>query len=155
MSTTTVAEPLLASIMPNVVKHEGLWRGVYTHVDETGTLIDRHQSQVECIFPVSGDIVYIQKNHFTWDDGREYRAELPGTLKDAKIWWDTDTFSGYAWETSCGLTLLNINRKDIPGAYFYEMIAMGDTGEFRSRTWHWFKGGKLFKRTLCEERRVA
>jgi len=155
MSENAVAVPLLNDVMPNMVAHKGLWRGVYTHIDETGALIERHNSEVECIFPSSGNIVYLQKNYFTWDDGRERRVELPGVLKNGKIWWDTETFSGYGWETDDGMTLLNLQRKDIPGANFFELIAMGDTGEYRSRTWHWFKDGKLFKRTLCEERRVA
>ena len=71
------------------------------------------------------------------------------------MWWDTETFHGSAWETHDGLVLLNLDRKDDPGARFFEIIMMGDTGEHRARTWHWFKDGQLYKRTLCNESRVT
>jgi len=154
MSEDRHKHPLLAEVMPGMLKHEGVWEGVYTHVDVAGKIIDRHKSRVECLFPASGPYAYLQKNLFTWDDGREYRATLPGVLIDGKLWWDTDTFSGFGWETDDGLILLNLDRKDEPGANFYEIIVLGDSGVHRSRTWHWFKDGQLFKRTLCEEQLV-
>ncbi len=142
----------LQKVMPTMINHEGIWGGVYTHIDVSGKIIDRHQTRVECIFPDSGPYAYIQKNLFTWDDGREYRAELLGSLKGNKLWWDTDTFQGCAWETEFGVTLLNLERKDEPGCRFYEMITMGDSGVDRARTWQWFNAeGKLYKRTLCDE----
>lgn len=137
-----------------MLKHAGLWEGVYTHINTAGELIDCHRASVKCVFPEDGPYAYIQYNHFTWDDGREFRAELPGVLRDGKLWWDTETFKGCAWETDYGLIMLNLERKDDPGANFYEIIALGDDGVHRARTWHWFKDGKLFKRTLCDERRV-
>lgn len=138
-----------------MLNHAGLWEGVYTHINTAGELVDRHRASVECIFPEDGPYAYIQYNHFTWDDGREVRAELPGVLRDGKLWWDTETFKGCAWETDYGLIMLNLERKDDPGANFYEIIALGDDGTHRARTWHWFKDGKLFKRTLCDERRIT
>jgi hypothetical protein len=35
------------------------------------------------------------------------------------------------------------------------MITIGETGDHRARTWHWFKHGRLYKRTLCDERRIC
>lgn len=145
----------LSQVMPGMMKHAGLWKGFYTHLDAEGGLIDQHQSTVECEFPETGPYAYIQHNQFVWEDGREARATLPGILKNGKLWWDTDTFKGCAWETDFGLVMLNLERKDDPGANFYEIIALGQDGRHRSRTWHWFKNGKLFKRTLCEEKRVG
>ena len=80
--------------------------------------------------------------------------ELPGVYREGRLWWDTETFHGSAWETHDGMILLNLERKDDPGARFFEIIVMGETGKHRARTWHWFKDGKLFKRTLCDEWRV-
>ena len=140
--------------MPAMLKHEGVWEGQYTHIDTDANVLDTHTARVTCEFPNSGLYVYIQHNHFFWEDGREHTATLPGIFKDGRLWWDTDTFTGSAWETHDGLILLNLDRKDDPGARFYEIIAMGDTGLHRARTWHWFKNGKLFKRTLCDERRI-
>ncbi len=54
-----------------------------------------------------------------------------------------------------GLIPLNLERKDDPGARFFEIIVMSEDGLTRARTWHWFKGGRLIKRTLCDERHVS
>lgn len=143
-------------IMPTMLSHEGVWEGVYTHVGVGGCILDQHNTRVECIFPDTGPYAYIQKNHFTWDNGKEYRAELLGTLKDNKLWWDNEKFSGCSWETDHGQILLNLERKDEPGSRFYEMISIGSTGKNRARTWQWFNAdGELYKRTLCDEHLVS
>jgi len=138
-----------------MLDHAGTWEGTYTHLDAAAQIVDEHRSSVICEFPQSGPYVYIQHNIFTWKSGYESRSTLPGTYRDGRLWWDTETFHGSAWQTLDGLILLNLIRKDEPGASFIEVIAMGDTGEHRARTWHWFKDGKLYKRTLCDERRVS
>ena len=126
----------LDAAMPTIRRHPGLWAGIYRHLDADGVLIDRHAVRVTCEFPDDGAVAYLQHNHFVWDDGRETHADLPGTLRDGRLWWDTPTFHGSAWETHDGILLLNLTRKDEPGAYFIEMIAMGDNAQHRARTWH-------------------
>jgi len=141
--------------MPEVLEHEGIWEGEYQHVDMLGNVIDRHASRIECIFPTQGDVVYIQRNSFKWPDGREFKTEFSGTLDDGRIWWDTDTFSGYGWQASPNTFLLQLDRKDIVGASFTEVIVMGESKRDRARTWHWFQDGACFKRTLCNERLIV
>lgn len=145
----------LLEVMPGLARHQGTWQGIYRHVDAVGAPIDQHRVTIRCEFPAEGPHVYIQHNHFVWDDGREQRAVLPGVLRDGKLWWDVETFHGYSWETHDGILLLNLTRKDEPGANFFEMITIGATGQFRSRTWQWFRDGKLYRRTLCDEERVS
>jgi len=141
--------------MPAMLEHEGVWEGVYTHIDRDTKILDRHKARIHCEFPNHGPYVYIQHNHFIWEDGREHKATLPGTYSQGRLWWDLEAFKGSAWQTHDGLILLNLDRKDMPGARFFEIIAMGDTGRHRSRTWHWFKEGQLYKRTLCDEWKTA
>jgi len=141
--------------MPAMLDHAGTWAGVYTHVDKDLNVLDKHKTRVHCEFPKTGKYAYIQHNHFTWEDGREHKAQLPGIYRAGRLWWDTDTFHGSAWQTKDDLILLNLSRKDDPGAHFFEIIAMGDTKTHRARTWHWFKNGALYKRTLCDEWKVA
>lgn len=145
---------LFRQAMPTMLDHEGTWEGTYTHMDEQALITDRHHSRVTCEFPEHGEHVYVQHNRFTWDDGRTVTATLPGIFKEGRLWWDTPTFCGSAWETHDGYILLNLDRKDEPGVKFHEIILLGETGKFRTRTWHWFRDGQLFRRTLCEERRV-
>lgn len=123
-----------------------------SHAD--GALVDQHDSRVVCEFPAEGPFAYIQHNHFLWPDGREVRATLPGVFRDGRLWWDLPTFAGCAWESD-GLILLDLQRRDEPGAAFKEIIVMGETGTHRARTWHWFKDGALYRRTLCDETRFA
>jgi hypothetical protein len=141
----------LEQLMPEILAHQGVWEGEYQHIDMNGTVIDRHASRVECVFPNHGDVVYIQRNHFSWSDGRKHQLEFGGVIVNDRIWWDTETFSGFGWQAAANIFLLELNRKDIPGASFSEAIIMGPSKRDRARTWHWFKDGKCFKRTLCNE----
>lgn len=140
--------------MPVMLKHEGIWQGVYRHLDVNGDLIDQHDSKVICEFPESGDSAYTQHNYFSWADGSSSQVSFHGRQQGDKILWDTDTFSGYGWEAGANTVILKLDRKDIPGAYFLEVIILSDNNIDRARTWHWFKDGKLFRRTLCDEHRV-
>jgi hypothetical protein len=144
-----------ALLMPGMFAHEGVWEGVYRHLDADGALVDEHQSRVECVFPEAGPPHYVQRNTFTWADGRVHTAELPGTFRDGRLWWDVSTFHGSAWESHSGLILLHLHRRDIPGAWFWEIICKADGSNTRARTWHWFDAeGRLIRRTLCDERRL-
>lgn len=142
------------SAFPQMLRHEGIWEGTYQHIDLDGKLLDVHKSRVECIFPKSGEIAYIQKNKFEWEDGRTYQVEFGGVIKNDKIFWDTETFVGNGWESET-CVLLELDRKDDPGASFTEIIILANDGKSRARTWHWFKNGKCFKRTLCNETKVT
>ena len=153
-STSGGNRAALAAVMPSILRHEGTWEGVYRHLDAEGRLIDRHGARVVCSFPDDGPFAYVQSNTFNWNDGREFKVDLPGRLRGDRLHWDTDTFHGTAWEAGDGVVLLNLDRYDEPGARFFEMIVMGDGGDHRARTWQWFRGGRLYKRTLCDERRI-
>lgn len=145
----------LHKLMPDVLSHAGIWQGTYRHIDIEGNTLDVHKSRVECIFPEEGEVVYIQRNQFEWDNGRIFNVAFDGIIKDNRIYWDTETFKGYGWVASPNIFLLELERKDEPGAWFYESIVMGADKKHRARTWHWFKNGQCFKRTLCDEHLVT
>ena len=144
----------IAREMPSLLAHEGEWAGSYRHVDADGSPVDQHEARIRCEFPDTGAPHYVQHNHFLWPDGRETRATLPGVLLDGRLHWDTPTFSGSAWEGGGGTILLTLDRKDEPDTRFTEIIILGEGGRHRARTWHWFCGGQLIRRTLCTESRV-
>ena len=145
----------LREAMPAMLLHEGVWEGTYTHIAPDLAILDRHESRVACIFPTHGPHAYIQRNRFTWPDGRVETAELPGTFRDGRLHWDTPTFEGTAWQAADGEILLHLSRRDEPGTSFREIILLGEGGTHRARTWHWFREGRLIRRTLCEETRTA
>ncbi len=138
---------------PAMRAHEGVWEGVYRHLDAEGREIDRHDSRVVCRFPEAGPVFYVQEITFRWPDGRVRENRFDGVIEGDRVVFDTETFEGAAWESG-DLVLLHLNRKDEPGAYFVEVIALAEGGRARARTWHWFKDGALYRRTLCDERRV-
>lgn len=146
---------LLAREMPALFAHEGIWDGIYRHIDADGTLIDQHRMRTRCEFPTAGEYAYVQHNHLIWPDGREQRLSFGGVFRDGRLWWDTDRFHGAGWETLDNVLMLTLHRKDEPGVRFTEMIQIADDGESRARTWQWFRNGTPFKRTLCDERRVS
>jgi hypothetical protein len=140
--------------MPVLARHAGEWEGEYIHVDPDNNVIDRHRSHLQCKFPDDGPYAYYQINTYIWDDGRREEIHFPATYRDGQIWWDTDRIDGRAWEIDPRTVCLTWTRKDMPGAYLYEMIQLSEDGNDRARTWHWFENDKLFKRTCITERRV-
>ena len=140
--------------MPALLMHEGVWVGWYTTIDLDGRVVDSHVSRVCCEFPDDGPYAYVQTNRFAWDDGRTYQTEFGGVLEGDRIFWDTERFRGYGWTTHDNVVLLTLDRKDQPGDTFTEIIVLAPDGQSRGRTWHWFRNGRLFQRTLCDEHRV-
>ena len=141
--------------MPAMLLHEGTWEGTYRFLNLDGEVTDQYSSRIECVFPDDGPYAYVQRNHYAWDDGRTFDMEFGGTLDGDKIYWDTERFKGYGWTTEEDILMLTLDRKDEPGVRFTEMIMFAPDPEYRARTWHWFRDGKLFQRTLCDERRVS
>ncbi len=140
--------------MRSLRRHEGTWTGRYQHVDLAGTLVDSHDSRVECVFPQGGKYAYVQRNTFDWDDGRQERFEFFGELQGDRLYWDNERFKGYAWKTEHDVILLRLNRKDEPATMFLETIILEDGKDTRVRTWHWFTDGVPVRRTLCNEART-
>jgi hypothetical protein len=145
----------LAAAMPAMLLHEGWWDGWYRHVDSDGALLDVHRVKTHCEFPDSGPWHYVQHNWLTWEDGRSAVYEFGGRLDGERLVWATDRFSGYGWQTHEDTLMLRLNRRDVPGACYIEMIGIAPDGQSRARTWQWFRDGTPWKRTLCDERRIT
>lgn len=144
----------LQQSIPAMLLHEGVWEGTYRFVNLEGAVTDEYASRIICEFPDEGPFVYVQKNHYEWADGRVFDTEFGGELRGDKLWWDTDRFSGYGWATHDNIVMLTLDRNDNPGESFTEMIVLAPDRKSRGRTWHWFRDGALFQRTLCDEHRV-
>jgi hypothetical protein len=144
---------LLTEHMPHMLAHEGHWDGIYRHQDNDGQLLDQHRVLTHCVFHDGGEFAYVQHNDLIWNEGRKAHVEFGGVYRDGRLYWDTDRFSGYGWESE-GLILLRLERLDAPGEYYTEMIEIAADGQSRARTWQWFRSGIPYKRTLCDEKRV-
>ena len=145
----------LATVMPAMILHEGWWNGWYRHFDNDGALLDAHRVRTHCELPDAGEWHYVQHSWLTWDDGRTAHHEFGGRLAGERLLWDTDRFSGYGWQTHEDTLMLRLDRLDVPGAYYIEMISIAPDQQSRARTWQWFHDGRPWKRTLCDEERIA
>lgn len=145
----------LAAAMPAMLLHEGHWDGWYRHLDRAGVLLDAHKVATWCEFPDTGPWHYIQHNALTWDDGRTATYEFGGALHGDRLVWETDRFAGHGWQTGDDIVMSRLDRRDVPGAYYTEMITIAPDHRSRARTWEWYRDGAPWKRTLCDERRVA
>lgn len=141
--------------MPALYRHAGVWEGSYRLVDLEGRDLDRHASRVEVSFPEDEAHHYLQRNRFSWNDGRVVEAEHPGVYSDGRLWWNTGLIRGCAWQGDERTCILTWERTDAPGAHLYELIVLAPDGLTRARTWHWFRNGACYQRTLIDERKVA
>jgi hypothetical protein len=141
--------------MPALARHRGVWEGSYRVVDVMGQTLDWHRSRIEVRFPDDGPYDYLQSNHFAWPDGRELRVEHPAVCRNGVLLWDTEHIKGQAWSVDERSTVLTWRRHDNPDAHLYELIVINDSNDQRSRTWHWFRNGTLYQRTLIDEKKVA
>lgn len=144
----------LAAAMPAMLRHEGWWDGWYRHYDLEGALLDAHRVRTHCEFPDAGEWHYVQHNWLTWEDGRSAHYEFGGRLEGDRLVWRTDRFSGYGWQTAEDTLMLKLDRVDVPDAYYLEMINIAPDGQSRARTWQWFRHGRPWKRTCCDEERI-
>jgi hypothetical protein len=141
--------------MPLLARHEGEWRGTYIFLDPDANVIDRHECHLTHTFPEEGEVSYFQTNDYRWPDGRTEHIEFPATYKDGRIWFDTERINGYAWEVDEQTIVLHWRYVADASVYLYEMIQLDASGNHRTRTWHWFKDGVCFQRTLVAEERVG
>lgn len=144
----------LQTAMPAMLLHEGNWDGWYRDFDLDGQLLDERCVKTHCEFPDSGDWHYIQRNWISWADGRKVHVEFGGKLVGDRLIWDTDRFSGYGWQTHEHTIMLRLDRLDVAGACYVEMIGLFPGAQTRARTWQWFKDKEPWKRTLCDEKRI-
>jgi hypothetical protein len=134
-------------------RHEGEWVGTYTLVDLAGKILDTYQSHLSCLFPESGDYPYYQINRYTWSDSKKEEYHFPCIYQDKKLLFVSDRLEGKAWEVDERTIIFNFNYKHLPETYLYEMLQISPCGNYRSRTWHWFKDHIVYQRTLIQEER--
>jgi len=146
----------LRKTMPLLARHEGVWEGYYRYYDAHGDKVDEHKSRLLC--RIREDREYHQTNLYRWSDGRRETRDFPAGISGNRLTFDTD-INGWAAAVDLdehGRTMmLHWTRVNEPDLYLYEMIQISDDNEARARVWHWFKGDRLFQRTLVDESRVS
>lgn len=152
---------IIESRMPLVAEQQGVWEGEYVHLDADHREIDRHRSRLVCrLFDgEDGEARLAQTNIYDWADGTREIRYFDGVFRDDRIWIDNVNITG--WTAAVGLDrtdrtiMVGWVRAGEPDFRYYEMITVAEDGGAKNRTWHWYRRGRLFQRTIINEERVS
>ena len=144
-------------VFPILAKHMGEWEGEYVHLDPDGREIDRQKSHLKMWEPEDKSYDVIQRNTYTWSDGRQEVYQFNGVLKGRDVHFDNERITGYMNQWDDQVIVLTWTYKSLlkPGNYLYELIQLSRDGQQKVRTWHWMEDDRLIKRTVIRERKVA
>lgn len=147
--------------MPLVAAQAGVWDGEYVHLDADHHVIDRHRSRLICrLFDgEDGKARLAQTNIYDWADGTREIRYFNGVFKSDRVWFDNENIHGWTAPVSLDETQRTIMvgwvRAGEPDFRYYEMITVAEDGEAKNRTWHWYRKGRLVRRTIINEVRTS
>ena len=144
-----------------VADQAGVWDGEYVHLDANHTVVDRHRSRLVCRLHdgAEGTAKLSQTNIYTWDDGQQEIRYFDAVFEGDRLWLKNDLIEGWTSAIKMDETQRTImvvwTRPSEPGFTYYEMITLSEDGDAKNRTWHWYREGRLFQRTVINEERIS
>jgi hypothetical protein len=152
---------VISERMPLVAAQAGVWQGEYVHLDANHNVIDRHRSQLVCrLFDgENGKARLSQTNIYDWPDATREIRYFDGLFRGDRIWIDNVNING--WTAAVDLDETNRTimvgwvRAGEPDFRYYEMITVAEDNLAKNRTWHWYRKGRLFQRTIINEVRIS
>jgi len=152
MATGTELTPeQFARDYPLLSKHIGVYESLYIVIDAEGRVVDTYRARNE--FRVDGSR-YVQRNIYTWPDGRTRDTTFPGTLRDGVLYFDTPVLKGEARQVSDDVILLVFDYVDRP-VHVIETIRRVDDIRW-GRTMQYYENGDLVRvAAVYHERKVA
>jgi len=157
----TIDTNIIGARQPLVADQAGVWEGEYVHLDAEHREIDRHRSTLVCRLEdgANGAARLSQTNIYTWADGSREIRYFDGVFRDDRLWIANALIDGWtgavAMDPTARTILVGWTRTAEPDFRYYEMITVAEDGDAKNRTWHWYRKGRLFQRTLINEVRVA
>lgn len=152
---------IISEQQPIVAEQAGVWKGEYVHLDASHKIIDRHQSQLVCrlLDGPDGEAKLSQTNIYDWPDGTREIRYFDGVFKVDRVWISNDLIDGWTGAVAMDPTnrtiMVGWTRPREPDFRYYEMITVAEDGNAKNRTWHWYRKGRLFQRTLINEVRIS
>jgi hypothetical protein len=152
---------VIAETMPLLAAQEGVWEGEYVHLDHEHRVVDRHRSRLICRLFDGGDgeARLAQTNIYDWPDGTREIRYFDGDFRGDRLWIDNVNITGWTASVPLDRTgrtiMVGWVRAGEPDFRYYEMITLAEDGEAKNRTWHWYRKGRLFQRTLINEVRIS
>lgn len=152
---------VITDTMPLVADQAGVWDGEYVHLDADHNIIDRHTSRLVCRLleddPAQARLA--QSNIYTWADGSQEIRYFETIFKGDRLWVDNKLISGWVGPDNLDQTkrtiLVGWVSKLDATLSFYEFITVSSDGQKKNRTWHWYREGVLFQRTVINETRTT
>jgi hypothetical protein len=147
----------ITETMPIVAAQAGVWMGEYVHLDADHNEIDRHKSKLICrLFDgPDGEARLAQTNIYDWPDGSREVRYFDGVLQGNRINISNVNIDGWVAPLAMdetGRTIMVLwTRAGEPDFRYYEMITVAEDGQAKNRTWHWYRSGRLFQRTIINE----
>ena len=148
---------VISDTMPLMAAQNGVWDGEYVHLDADHKVIDRHRSRLLCRVYDGGpdEARLVQSNLYDWADGNSEVRYFEGRYRDGRLWISNELIDGWTGEIELDETRRSLMvawvRTAEPDFRFYELITMSEDGLAKNRTWHWYRKGRLFQRTLINE----
>ena len=106
-----------------------------------------------------GEARLAQTNIYDWADGSREIRYFDGVFRGDRVWIDNVNITGWTAAVSLDETNRTIMvgwvRAGEPDFRYYEMITVAEDEEAKNRTWHWYRKGRLFQRTIINEKRVS
>jgi hypothetical protein len=144
--------------MPVLARTAGQWEGTYTEVDMTNAVVDQYRFELDISFPDENGAAYRQATRYRWSDGRSqdfvFDASLTLASGRAQIYWDHEVMFGTLFEVDDRTLQLRFTYKGPEVIEVQEAMFVSADGRHRMRTWHWYKDGAPYRKTLVDEVRV-
>ncbi len=152
---------IIATLQPLVADQAGVWEGEYVHLDADHNVIDRHRSRLVCRLQdgPDGEARLSQTNIYDWADGSREIRYFDGVFRGDRVWIKNDLIDGWtgaiAMDPTNRTIMVGWTRAHEPDFRYYEMITVAEDGRAKNRTWHWYRKGRLFQRTIINETRTS
>jgi hypothetical protein len=152
---------IIAEKQPLIADQAGVWAGEYVHLDADNQVIDRHKSKLVCRLEdgPDGAARLSQTNIYDWPDNTQEIRYFDGVFKGDRVWIKNDLIDGWtgalAMDPTNRTIMVGWTRTHEPDFRYYEMITVAQDGNAKNRTWHWYRKGRLFQRTIINEVRIA
>lgn len=152
---------VISDTMPLIASQAGVWEGEYVHLGADHVVIDRHQSRLVCrlLDDEDGQARLAQTNIYDWADGTREIRYFDAVCRGDRLWVDNVNIDGWVaaipFDATDRTIMVAWTRAGEPDFRYYEMITVAEDGNAKNRTWHWYRKGRLFQRTVINEVRIS
>jgi hypothetical protein len=151
----------IASILPVLARHEGVWDGWFRRIDPNGNKLEEFQTRVIVRY-LSDDHwpnIYHQTNAYTLPNGVSQQIDTNGSVQDGRLVFASTRVSGWSVDDPTDphrrSALMHMDFLTDPGLHMYEMMQISDCGRHRTRVAQFLRDGLTVSRTLIDETRVG